>query len=224
MIQVTVDVYNFSELSEEAQQKVIEKNREDIGEIINSCEDDEWEGSLDAFCKEFNITAGNWQVGYPTYHGLVFKDDEIYEGLSAEDVKGKLLWRYLDYHRDNLISPKEYWGQFKEWNPEKQCYNVKTWTSHINYDPHYSGIVEDGMSLTGVYSDYDLLKPLMEWRKHPDEDTSLYDLIDECLDKFFSAWEDNREGNYKDDVVRQELLDNDSEQYCVDGSVFHGVY
>lgn len=219
MRKITVDVYNFSELSEEVQQKVIENSRERIGTFLTECDDGDYEGSLDAFCKEFDVSAGRWQVGCPTYYNLSFKYDEIYEGLSAEDVKGKLLWRFLDHHRDDLISPTTYYG----WETHNDN-NKKHRQSRVNYNAKYGGIVEDGMSLTGVYSDYELLKPIMEWRKHPDEDTSLYDLMDECLGNFFADWKRTRDANYEDEAVRDILIDNDSEQYCVDGSVFHGVY
>lgn len=222
MRQVTVDLYSFNELSVDAKKNVIETRRDDVYEWLNDSTDDWYSCSVKAFCDEFGIRIKRDNVGYPgTFVDYEFKDDEIYTDIYAEDVTGRLLWRYLMQHYDDMVKPKTYYGPFHEWNPEEQRYNVTTHTSHVVYDANYSGIYE-GFSLTGAYSDWDLLKPIVEWLHHPDKDTSLSELLQECLDAEYSAWEDERDKNYEDESIEEELSQIDDTEYCEDGSVFHG--
>lgn len=193
MRQVTVDLYSFDELSEDAKKNVIETRRYDIYERLCDSTDDWYSNSVKAFCDEFGIRIKRDNVGYPgTFVDYEFEDGEIYPNIYAEEVTGRLLWRYLMKHYDDMVKPKTYYGVYK------------------------------GFSLTGTYSDWDLLKPIVEWLHHPDKDTSLSELLQECLDAEYSAWEDERDKNYEDESIENELSEIDDTEYCEDGSVFHG--
>lgn len=58
---VTVDVYQFDELNEDAQEKVIEWVRNNIHDLYAG--HDEALQSIEAFCSEFGVTLQNYQIG-----------------------------------------------------------------------------------------------------------------------------------------------------------------
>jgi len=67
---MAVSVFKFDELSDEAQEKAIDRFREGM-----SCDFwiDEGLDSIKAFCSEFNVTLSNWSVG--AYSHIEFKTD-----------------------------------------------------------------------------------------------------------------------------------------------------
>ena len=137
MRQITLKLYSFNELSDDAKKNVIETRRNDVCEWLNDSTDDWYSNSVKAFCDEFDIRIKRDCVGYPgTLVDFEFKDDEIYPDIYADDVTGKLLWRYLMRHYDDMVTPKTYWGK-----------SHKERTSHVVYDANYSGIYK-GFSLT----------------------------------------------------------------------------
>ena len=52
---------------------------------------------------------------------------------------------------------------------------------------------------------------------------SLYDLIDKCLEKFFSEWERDMSNCYEDDFVKEHIAANsDGDLYYEDGTLYEG--
>lgn len=220
MIMRQIRIYKFDDLPEDVKQDVLESRRDEIALRLDECTDGYYSESVKAFCNEFGIRVVRDNVGYPgTFVDYEFEDNEIYPQIYADDVTGRLLWRYLMRHYDDMVKPKTYYGNFGEWNPKKQQYNVKTRRSCVVYDASYSGIYER-FSLTGTYSDWALLKPIVEWLHHPDDTTSLSELLQECLDAEYEEWNEERERNYSnDELIMRELSELDNAEYSEDGSV-----
>ena len=87
----TRTLYLFTELSEEAQEKVIERKRH-YSERGNDWAD-EWRDTLSSANEEFGFKC-NWEIGGcsgPTYCDVT----EIREN-ALEDMKGTRLWKFLD--------------------------------------------------------------------------------------------------------------------------------
>lgn len=64
-------------------------------------------------------------------------------------------------------------------------------------------------------TDEDILKPIYDFLKAPDTQTSLYDLMDKCLDSFFKSCRDDMEyqcseANFEESCVANgyEFLEN----------------
>jgi len=220
MKQVNVKLYRFSELSEEAQQKVIDRERQYVGDFLTSFYAKEREETLEKFCDIFGIVkVKKWEVRegwhrynleftswpFTTYHNV---------GIDPDEVCGKYLMRYM---RDLM-------KDFYEWKFFSTHFHTDE-NGKLTYKKRHSKItlVED-CCLTGVCYDCDILSPIWDWYRKPDYKISLYDLVDSCLYSFFRAWEQDIEYSYSDEGVREDLLANEcDEEYCEDGSVFRGI-
>lgn len=83
-----INVYTFEELSDEAKQKAIETYRNSEHGFFWQ---NEWQDSLDAFCKEFGLDWKSWDI----YQGI-----EMQQGADEfPDVYGsKLKWHLNRFH------------------------------------------------------------------------------------------------------------------------------
>ncbi len=67
--------------------------------------------------------------------------------------------------------------------------------------------------LTGYCADEDILKPIYDFLKSPDKDTTLYDLMDKCLDNFFKSCRDDMEYQCSEECFKESCVANDYEFY-----------
>ena len=224
MIRETIDLYRWQELSKEVRNEIIVENQFDFGYDIMEDYGRDYEDSLKAFCDVMGIEVG-YSVDYCTYNfRFDFKDDDYllgnfdYNGMYADDVCGKYLRRYLNKCVIDKIFPyKEYLG---EYNREKRCYEHRK----------VSKIIREKLGdcpLTGYCYDITLLRPIVDCLSNViKDDYSLNDLINECLDDFFSEWHKEYEywcGN-KDGCLDEWLTNC---RYCdkyfyEDGTEYHG--
>ena len=208
MKELKATLYKFSELSEEAQQKVIDRERDDIQEMGIDAWASEYESSLQEFSTLFGINVRNWEVDPCSYnYQFSFKED-IYE-RDASDVKGKYLARFMrDIHRH--VYKGKYFSTGGHYD-ENGNYHYKQRHSKVLF-------VDHDCPLTGYCGDNFILHPVYEWFKKPDYNKSLYDLVDECLDSFFKEWRDDMESCGTDEYVREEIEANEhGEMYFEDG-------
>lgn len=214
MREVKCKLYKFEELSEEAQKKVIDRERDDIQRLHIDAWESEYRDSLKEFCELFGIDVRHWEVDSCSYdYRFRFKND-VYE-RDAEDVTGKYLARFMrDIHKyvfkGKYLSSKGHLGEDGKWVYGKSK-NSKILL--VDYD----------CPLTGYCGDNFILHPVWEWFKKPDYNKSLYDLVDDCLDSFFKEWRDDMESGGTDEYVREELLTDEDEIYCEDGTLFRGI-
>jgi hypothetical protein len=78
--------------------------------------------------------------------------------------------------------------------------------------------------LTGVCYDCDILEPIAKYLSRPySESYTLEDLVNDCLDNFFSAWQEEIEYVNSYECVKEYLTEYDDNDYYANGKVFDGV-
>ena len=65
--------------------------------------------------------------------------------------------------------------------------------------------------LTGYCADEDILRPIYDFLKAPDTRTTLYDLMDKCLDSFFKSCRDDMEYQCSEESFEESCAANDYE-------------
>lgn len=186
---ITLQLYTFDELSDEVQKEIIERERWNIMEQCMEGYGSDYVTSLRAFEKLTNTQSYSWSVNYSGYdfnfkcsYNPIFEcpvncDNDIY----AEDLCGKLLFRYIN----NNIMPYITHGQY--YSTSGECIDGKH-----TYKHRRSRVIKslEDCPLTGMCYDYYLLEPIIKyyktWCSYPDN-FSLTDLIEQCYDSFSNA-------------------------------------
>ena len=200
-----VTVFSFDELSEEAKQYAIGKEREgaDYSHLW-----DEMRSTVEAFCNLFNVKTGNrsWLEYEKNF------DDSIAEMTGVRLMKwilnNHVLWKrktlkfingkhivhpYVNAHR------KDYKGE---------PYSIAR--SRIKKDNSYI--------LTGMCYDYTVMKPIYDFIARPDN-SDWYDLLDSCFHEAREAIEEEIEYRESDEAIIEDLNDKDA-KYSADGREF----
>lgn len=219
MKEIKLKIYNFDELSKEAQHKVCERERaqtDNFGtdaQYINACER---EDTLKGFCHALGLW---FDVDYDHCHRFVswrFKDDSI----NDEEIKGKYLWRFLDKVYYDIRSRK-YYGKFVPCEKDAQHpigQRLVSRHSRIQWEIQ-------NCPFTGVCYDCDILYKIFEWYKKPDWEISLHDLIDECFSNFMESWEKEDDWCMTDEYIGDMIANNrEDQEYLEDGTEFYGDY
>lgn len=226
MITITLELYNFDELSQEVQKEIIERERWNIMEQCMEAYGMDYVTSLRVFEKLTNTTSCNWSVNYSGYSfDFKYSNNPIFEcpvncdnDLYPEDLCGKLLFRYINNNIIPYITQGKYYSILDKYIDRKYTYKHRR--SHI------IKYVGDDCPLTGMCYDYYLLEPIIEyyknWCSYPD-DFSLTDLIEQCYESFFKCW--HKEYRYwanNENVIRGKLHNDKYKDrlYYVDGRIY----
>ena len=220
MKQVTCKLYKFEELSDEVREKLVEKNRFDVGYDMMDGPNDEYECTLIAFEKLFGCKV-HYEVSYCGSNWWVedfYPIGEYCNEISAKEIKGKYVLRVINSFYDDIFPRKLYWGKFK-WDENGKPLTRK----------RYSNITRsyEGCPLTGVCYDFAILKPIFDYLKKPNWDLSLKELVEECLRAFFYEW--RKEYEYycdnTENCIEEELSERwSNEMFFEDGKMFDGIY
>lgn len=219
MKEAKIKLYRFDELEEKIQDIIIAERQchNDFAEVYYS----DWEGTLEEFEKLMGIKVKNWEVsgcGYDyrvQFHRYTYIPDGYMHEIDGDDIKGKYLWRYLMENVWDDINPRKVYHT-KEWDREKSDYAKKR-TSRILHQRWQD------CPLTGMCYGYDILEPIAEYMSKPyEEDYTLDDLIHDCLDRFFSAWQKEIEWCNSYEGVKEWLTEYDDNEYYENGEVFDG--
>lgn len=197
-------VYKFDELSEQAQQKVIENWRTDEQHPWS----DENRESLEAFCNLFPIKSTDWEYGYRNYINSRFTGDSDHEELS-----GIRLQRYLvnNYWRD-LFKGKYYSINLRE----NGTYSFKSRHSRCQF--------ESSCPFTGYFMDDVILQPIIQYMLDPRktgsfwQQTNFADLLHDCLQAWLKGCQDDYENWLSEEYIREEIFANDYE-FTEDGKL-----
>lgn len=214
---IKINLYSFDELSEDAQQRVIESERSSIVESGCDLLNDDYSGSLKAFCELFGIryqTHNNYSSWFVTWN---FKHQQ-FPDMSCDDkeVTGKYVLRFLNRHYFGMLSRKTIYGKFK-CDENGKLIEHKKFVSRCEW-------VDDGCPLSGLYCDYDILEPIRKYLKKPDGST-LGELIDECFGNFVSSWDEEYQNLNTDEYARTELMEGSAYEdtlYFEDGTKYTG--
>lgn len=122
-----------------------------------------------------------------------------------DNLKGVRLLKYLvNNYWNDLYLPKTYWSRNYKKKRKSRVF------------------VSDDCVLTGYCIDYEILKPIYDFLKAPDE-TTLYELMDKCLDGFFKACRDDMEYQFSEETFAESCEANDYE-FLSDGTMFNLLY
>lgn len=196
----TFDVYQFSELSEQA--------KEQARGWFRSCMDcddwdsTEWRDSMLAFADHFGFHITNWELG----DGRGAHIDATFDRLDdcIRELSGVRLWKYLDANYGGKVtvrdggtvgSPDDPYRPHKEWRD--------------GHDWIRAGQAGE-CPFTGMYTDCALFDPLAEFVKRPDSRT-FEELLAECLESHVVACRNAVEDSYSDEVVDSNIEANEYE-------------
>ena len=129
--------------------------------------------TLDAFERIFNIKVTDWSYDTCKYS---YRFTSQYSA-EEEELSGIRLLKYLvNNYWHTLFKPRTYYlkGNFKKQRKSRV-------------------LTDSSCVLTGYCADEDILKPIYHFLNSPDTDTTLYDLMDKCLDSFFKSCRDDME-------------------------------
>lgn len=230
---ITINLFEFGELSDEVRKAVAERECWSVMNLAMECHVSEYEASLKEFESATGFGARDWRVGYRE-HTFRRKDptSPVMGGydypLYGDDIKGRLLWRWCyRFVRDNRRG--SYHGKLVPHPKDKEH---PAGLRHVYRHSHATKepITGGWTPWTGVCTDCALVEPIVDFylnyhRGKYREDYTLEDLIDDCLEKFFSEWEGeyNTYGDNEDGIVEEDIEANsDGDWFYADGTRFTG--
>ena len=166
--------YQINELSEKAKRTAYEKWLPDS----DLWQADELRATLDEFCKLFDVRCCNWEYDAYNYHYRFEVNIEDGQDELSDIRLAKFVWNnYAPY-----ISKGKYyslWSKTEVSDRNPNCGKLKK---------RYSKVMSEmtNCPLTGVCYDYDILEPIIDCLTYKKMYASYSDLIEDCLDRFFS--------------------------------------
>jgi hypothetical protein len=208
----TYNVYKFDELTEEQKEKAINNLRDDQSEFTWSSE---YEASMQAFEADFPVKITNWSIdpfGY-SYINFDFTDDE------HSQLKGDDLRKHLYNHYFNSLWSGKYYGKLVDTLPNgSKIEKSKDHPIGKRHVKRYSKVFFEESAPTGFCVDYDLRKPIYEFLKSKNNDTTFEELIKDCLETFIDTWRADIEYQASDEVIIETIHANDYE-FTSDGKI-----
>jgi hypothetical protein len=177
---ITKPIYRLEELPKKKQDKIIDRLRD---EMKYPWYDDN-KAVLDEFEEIFPVKIESWEYEYNEYIGfkLLVNDDIL-------DLKGLRLrkWIINNFYND-LFAPKYMFKNMKH---------------------RYSKCQKEENILTGYCIGYDILKPIFDFLKNPDETTNVYTLMKKCLYTWIKSCSSDHQWFYSDSGVKEYIENND---------------
>lgn len=204
---IEIRLYQFSELTESAQETAINNARQWVGEgqaeIDGDCfywTKEKMEDAL-GICIEFGNRSTRWE----------WRDGD--EWVRWDDISDdpKYLLRYINWVMDRVDNSKTYYLPF-----EKSRYYHPTMT------PRKSKIIKGGYNccLTGEWTDSTFDKRMEEAYDWVRGNKTIDEFVDSLVRAFRSAWDEDVEWGYSDENVREVISYND-DWYLEDGTKFN---
>lgn len=221
---IELKLYKFEELSEEAQQQVIEN-------YLNRERCYHWESenraTLEAFCNVIGLDSRRIDYEYGDGYGHV----SVNTGAIDDDVLNLSGPRLLSYVWNNWreLFERKYL-KHGELSPEKKEYHrmraqklIKGGPNAGKYSISYYSNIQlelDNCPLTGYYMDSYILYPVVQlWKDYSPEKT-LQDLIEECFESWLEGCKEDYSNFCSEEYAREELINNIECEYLEDGREF----
>lgn len=198
---IQINVYPFSELSDEAKKVAREWYRNTSFENGFAWSDEAYD-SLKAFCKRFGIKYRS--ACFSQYSEVNYSLSDIDDTIL--DLSGKRLISYLWNYDDLIIQRKTYWFVRK---PDGTRYmnaigqNSGKYVSKCQYQTA-------SCPLTGVCFDDDLLEPIQDAVKKG-YDGTFGDLLDDCISAWVKSANADCEAQLSDSYIDEHLEINNYE-------------
>ena len=199
-------LFQFSELSDDAQMGAIEREQERrcIYGIEQQTIFDEFYPTLEAFADSFGVDLE--QVRRESFRFELFDDcNELKESAIAAFAECASPWDESQYSAH--VDPDDFKGiRLWKWL-QRQSIAEKAKDEEVK-----------GCALTGTYPDLYILAPIIAFLKRPDTKTSLEDLIRKCLNSWQYRLNECIEDIYSEDVIREYLESGDEFLYLENGT------
>ena len=199
-----INLYSFDQLSDGAKQTAIENYRNERSDYFWQ---DENRNSIKKFAELFNITLKEYFYG-DRGEGVSFVSS--YSG-EVEELTGVRLatWLYNNIG-NNIFKPKYYnvdLNKTVKHNRVKCVYFKSTGNTFVGY---YSAITKQtSCPLTGYCMDDDILQPIYEFLKKPNNNTNLLDLLESCFDAWVKAGNADIDYQNSDEFIIEEITNNE---------------
>lgn len=206
----TIQLFQFSELSEEAKQVAIEKHREQTIQSGDFHWQNENRQSWEEFMKVFPVEISN------RGQCISFTGSDEVAALS-----GLRLHKYLLNNYFNDLFKGKYYGsvEVKHIVKHKRVRNPKAFNNGNFFNPYYSAITFDNCCvLTGYCMDESILEPVYNFFKNPDN-TTFEQLMDECFSAYEKAWEADQEWQLSDEYI-SETIEANNYEFDEDGNEY----
>jgi hypothetical protein len=199
--QVCKTIYQYDELSDKAKEIArkwwIDLESQDYAWVKENTD------TLKAFENLFPVQVNDWEYGNQTYVNFQCTCDEEIERLSGWRL-AKYLWN--NYGKD-LFKGKYY----------------STYGSRIDGKHHYKSrhskiILDHSCVLTGYYMDDKILDPVYKFLESPDDSVTFYDLMNDCLQSWVHACEQDYEYALSDENAEEFIRANEYE-FNEDGTI-----
>ena len=218
MKQITIKLYQFDELSDDAKHMVCSKEREstyNYGVLAQETDAEERYATLDAFCKLFGIT---YRIDYDHQYRFIhwnFEDVDM-NGYDWDDtdITGKYLLRYLNRYYSDITKLKYYstHGYYDEKNQYHYKYRYSRFQREFGCCP-----------FTGMCYDEDILQPIYKWLSKPNWHITLHDLFDDCFSTFMQSWENEDDFRMSDEGIGEMIaINREDALYLENGDEFTG--
>jgi hypothetical protein len=208
-----ITIFTFEELTPEAQERAIEKYRNNNHD--SQCSQ-EYEDTLKKFINIFPVKVRDWQIdpwGYSHCDMYSQANDEI------NDLSGLRLFKYLVNNFSGTLYKRKYLGCLKTQDQphsrHRMVKNVEI-SRGTNKGKFYASVysncqTEQCCNLTGVYSDESILQPLYDFLKTPNKNTTFADLMEECGNAWAKSFAKEIEHENSDEYIKDCLINNDYE-------------
>lgn len=177
MREITIKLYSFDELSEEAKEKA---HSDFLALGLPISESSEYADTLKAFETLFHIRVYTWHVDQCSYHFRFLTEWQWDDG----DGYFKNPLRFARWAWNNLADKIKYPKIYGRLVPDPA-------TGKTLYKRHESKIsyTLDGYGLTGFCADFDITDPIRDCLHYKQEFQDIEELFEACLNSFFTAWQ-----------------------------------
>lgn len=215
---IRTKIYNFSELSKEAQEKAIENYRNNnlTFDFIYS----DAESTVKAFCAAFGVKSGSrsW---------LVCDASNIDEDVLQ--LTGLRLRKYILNNFGDTLYKRKYLKigsnskTLKPFHRMRKQTEIKSGSNKgLFYSAYYSNIckVAKNCNLTGMCYDDDMMQPIYDFLElRTFGSTNFEDLLNECFDEMRSTLQKEEDYMYSDEYISEEIAANEWE-FTEQGKIF----
>lgn len=210
-IQKTFEVFDFDELNEKVQEKVIQKYLED-----DDYDWQNWHDSLTAF-------DGLFPSGVSLYfNSISFERRDFSYKIGIEDdsiagLTGVRLWKWLINHDIHRITTKYKTG--------KKALRKNGWTKNLEIFRPLKVVnlcKKDAEleSMSDYWTDFAVLQVLQEFLQKPNKNMTLQDLLENTAQNVIKVLIKEGEHFYSEKRVKEEIVNNEL-KFLADGVIFH---
>ena len=199
---ITRTIYKFNELTPAAQYKAWQNGPDFSGE-----HDEQYQTTLAAFEKAFDIKVRNYNVGYP---GTTFFLEKTGQAENCPENDPLRLARFIWNNYAARISKGKYYSTPGRYIDGK--YSYKKRYSKTTFEM-------DNCPLTGWCIDHDILQPVLDCLRYKRFYSSYDELMYNCLVSFFEAWESEIDNLNSFEYFMEWVDDNDVE-FLENGEIY----